>query len=420
MSEEIRSGASVPEARQGALSRVVALLRDGRFRAIWAGQAVSALGDPVQFIALAVYVLRRAGSPLALGGVAMAMTAPRVLAGLLSGALTDRFDPIRIMIACDLTSAVTSFTLAVLIAFDAPLWAFYPVLIVAGLSSGAFTPAAGAMVPRVVAAPALQQANSLMQLSPQIAIVLGAPLGGALVARAGPFAGVLVNGATFCVAALSALMVKPRMPADRVERRAAPGALFRSVWQGFRHARSTPWIGILLLMDVVVGFATAGQLSVGLPFYATTTFGAGGLGVILAGFGAGSCLGMVGAGLARTPARRGRAFCLLQLMEAPLFACMPFFGLVAATLLFAAIGALNGVALILYFSVLQERVDAPFMGRIMALSAVAGASLQPLSQLCTAWVAEAVGVSVPFVAAGALVGVASAAGLLHRSIRELR
>ena len=83
----------------------MAHVTDGRgdpFRRVWAGQAISALGDAFAFVAIPLLVLEATGSVARMGLVSATGVAAQMIGGLFSGAIADRVNRRKLMIACDL------------------------------------------------------------------------------------------------------------------------------------------------------------------------------------------------------------------------------------------------------------------------------------------------------------------------------
>ena len=78
------------------------LWRDRDFNIYWLGQTLSGLGDAFAAIALPLLVLQSTGSLHRMGRLTALVAVAHVVAGLASGALVDRVDRRRLMIACDL------------------------------------------------------------------------------------------------------------------------------------------------------------------------------------------------------------------------------------------------------------------------------------------------------------------------------
>src|SRR3954453_3059926 len=89
--------------RPGGLSRVRLLspLRHRDFRLLWGGMCVSLLGDGVFMVALAWQVYALWDAPTAMAVVGIAMTVPMVAFLLVGGAVSDRFERRRVMLASD-------------------------------------------------------------------------------------------------------------------------------------------------------------------------------------------------------------------------------------------------------------------------------------------------------------------------------
>ena len=127
--------------RPGGFARVGLLrpLRSRDFRLLWAGQSISLVGDGIFLIAMAWTAFQLWNSPASLSIVGIAMTVPIIGCLLLGGAVSDRFDRRKVMIAADavrtlvvgliaaldLTGALDFATFAVLVALYGAATAFF-------------------------------------------------------------------------------------------------------------------------------------------------------------------------------------------------------------------------------------------------------------------------------------------------------
>lgn len=90
----------------GALGQTrVPLRRDGVFRRYWLARVISLLGSMVTWVALPVLVYQVTASSVWTALVTVAQGAPYLGVGLLAGAVADRGDRRRLMVATDLASA---------------------------------------------------------------------------------------------------------------------------------------------------------------------------------------------------------------------------------------------------------------------------------------------------------------------------
>jgi MFS family permease len=189
---------------------MLAVLRQRNFALLWAGGLISMLGDWLLFIALPFYIYDLTGSALATGAMFIAETLPILLFGSIGGVFADRWDRKKTMIVADLLRAAL---LLLLLAVRTPewLWVIYLVAFVQSSVGQFFNPAKGALIPQLVDEPQLMPANSLNSLGVELTRLIGAPLGGALMALMGLPSVVIVDCVSFVVSALLiGLIVTPR------------------------------------------------------------------------------------------------------------------------------------------------------------------------------------------------------------------
>ena len=85
--------------------RRLPLRHDAAFRRYWLARVISLSGSVVTYVALPVLVYQITGSSLWTGLVTVSEAAPYLCVGLLAGAVADRLDRRRLMVATDLASA---------------------------------------------------------------------------------------------------------------------------------------------------------------------------------------------------------------------------------------------------------------------------------------------------------------------------
>jgi MFS transporter, DHA3 family, tetracycline resistance protein len=165
----------------------------------------------------------------------------------------------------------------------------------------------------------------------------------------------------------------------------------------------------------------AGPITVGLPILARNDLaaGAGGFGLLLAGFSAGSIGGLLLAGAGETLRRRGRIYCLLALLQAPCIAAVAVTPLPLSVAALAGFGLLNGVSEVVWWGLVQERVAPEMFGRVVSIATLLLLGVQLASQLATGFLVEAIGAGPLFLAAGAFVLVASLAGLRTSRLNDI-
>jgi MFS family permease len=187
---------------------VLTTLRNRNLALLAAGGLVSSVGDWLLIIALpfAVYQLTR--STVATGTMFLVQIVTSSLLAPVAGTLVDRWDRRRTMLIADLARAVL---LLPLLAFhsecDLPL--LYGVAFGQSLVGSVFGPAKSALIPRLVHAQNLTATNALLGVGDELAMLVGAPLGGAIFAVVGLTGTTLLDSGTFLVSALLITFVRP-------------------------------------------------------------------------------------------------------------------------------------------------------------------------------------------------------------------
>ena len=177
---------------------------------VWLGaMGLSLLGTQVLAFGMTWAAASLSG---ALAGLVLtAVTLPRVLLLLVGGAVADRAGPFRVLLLGD--GVMVAVTLGLALALGAV--GISPALLIgAGLAVGLvdafYLPASGTM-PRLLApGAALPRAMAARQLTGQLALFGGAPLGGLLVALAGLATAAFFDVATFALMFLALVLLRPR------------------------------------------------------------------------------------------------------------------------------------------------------------------------------------------------------------------
>lgn len=244
---------------------------------------VSGFGDGVTLVALTLLVAPR--GPYAVSGLLLAATLPR-LAGPLLGALGDRADARAVLSttalvqgACVLAIALTQPPLPVL------------ALLVAGSAVGAtvFGATIRRTVPELVPADRLAQANAWTASAGNSSVLLGSAVGGLLFVAVGTRGALLVDAASFVVAALLLRRLPPVPPTDGPR----TGLLADSL-AGLAHVRTDPAVQALVLGTfLLVAFLALDNVA--LVFLVTGDLGAspGSYGLVQAAYGVAMVLGSV-------------------------------------------------------------------------------------------------------------------------------
>ena len=179
------------------------------FLLVWTGLLISGIGTRFSAFALGIWVLEKTGSTLDFAMIFVAMSIPALIVLPFAGALVDRWNRRRVMIACELGSAGTIAGLATLNAFDLlQIWHSYVGVGVSALCNAFMQPAYGASVPLLASPENLSRANGLIQTGNAIAL-LGGPLLAGILYKIIGIAGILfVDAATFLAGALCLFLAR--------------------------------------------------------------------------------------------------------------------------------------------------------------------------------------------------------------------
>lgn len=415
------------------LGNLLAPLRVRDFCLLFVGQMISTIGDMFYAVALPWLMLSSGHTPQELGIVLATYGVPRVGTLLLGGLLSDWLRPRRVMLLADIMRALLVGVLAVLVftgrtgvlplcAVAAPLGAF----------AGLFLPAYYAVLPEILGADALQAGNALNTSSLQLALLIGSGLAGLVVSRLQSGPAFVVDALTFVVSALTLILMrgehrsaeavtaqKEQALAQEASGREATFAQDITFW---RLIRTWRLLQVAFLVIIFGNFLFNGLFEVALPTLARDQFmsGAGGYGLLLAMFGAGSLLGGLIAGSLGKIAHRGLLMLICIMTLGVLYSFVPFAGgLPGAALLIGCAGLTNGMLTVLAFTVMQQQAPPHLLGRLLGIFLFASLGLYPLSVALVGVVSSHVGPVILFPISGAMMLGAAAFGWLQRDIRKL-
>jgi MFS family permease len=190
-------------------------MRDRRLLSSAVG--LSALGDFLGFIPLALWVQERTGSGIAVAGLFIALWTPSVILGGPAGLLADRVEGRRLLRDVSLAQAAIAAVLA--FTFDG-LAATLALTALLGVGVALAQPAEFALAPAVAGGGGVAAANGRIEAARYIGFTLGPVLGGLLAAAGGTRVALLVNAASFLAVAIAAQALRARREPTRGNRSA--------------------------------------------------------------------------------------------------------------------------------------------------------------------------------------------------------
>jgi MFS family permease len=384
--------------------RVLVLLRRRpELRRLFLAHAVSRAGDAFNSVALVLLVFQLTGSGRDVATTVAFEVAPVLLLGPVAGLLADRLPRRRVMVAADLLRAGLAVTLALATGSVALAYG-----VAFGLSVGslAFNPAASSLLPEVVDAEEVVDANTALWTVAVTAQIVLAPLAGVLIATAGVGVAFGLNAVSYLVSALLLLGLHAgRTPADMTVRG------WKGVAAGITAVRTHPLLARLAVVQILASLS-AGATSGLLVVLAADWLGVGpsGFGVLLGAIGVGAALGPL---VLRSRIRAGDRRWLFgpYALRGGVDLALASVGnpIVAAGAL-AAYGVGTSTGMIAYQSTLQMQVPTELRGRTFALYDVLWNAARLVSLGAGGLLADAVGIRAVYVVAGLLLLAAAAVG----------
>ncbi|MFY9823191.1 MAG: MFS transporter [Thermoanaerobaculia bacterium] len=399
------------------------------FRNLWIGATISLLGDQFYLVALPWLVLQLTKSSLALGTIMMTAAIPRAVLMLVGGAVTDRFSARRVLTMTATVRAVLVGAVAALIWFDLiRLWQLYALTFAFGVADAFSFPAGSALIPTLVQPEQLQPANALFQSSTVLTQMAGPAPAGLLIKSWGIAAALFFDALSFLavLAALFRIPDPPKAPAPTPAGAAGAPArpsMLHSIVEGLRAVRKDPPLMSLMVIFAAINFCVAGPIGVGLAALAKFRFSSEvAFGTLLSSFSAGTLVGIVLGGTVKRPRRRGLQFTVMSLLtglELAGIGLVPAkLGLIAIAVLLAVMGLGVGFVNVQFSSWMQMRVERALLGRVMSVLMFAAVGLVPVSLVLSGALAQW-SLGGLFIAAGAVLVVASSVALSGKAAREI-
>lgn len=404
------------------------LRRRGVARLIGAGLA-SEVGDWLLLIALPLFVLDLTGSAFVTATVFVLELLPSVVFAPVAGVLADRYDRWRLI---GVVATIQAVALIPLIAVDSvrELWIVYLVVVVESLLGTIIEPARAAAASALVDESELLSLNGILGITSSLSRLVGGPAGGLLYGLTGLTGVILVDAASFLVAA--ALVVTghasgataPGSP-DSGSAPAAGGSGLRGMvtdWrEGLRFITASAALRRVLAVTAVMGLAQGAFLVLFVLFVVRDVSGAAADVGLLRGVQAIGAL--AGGAVLAVLARRIRPVPLLA-------GSLIFFGVVSLgtwnlpnltvefgwyVALFIIVGVPSVIGLTSLMTLLQMHAPDRVRGRVLsAFFAVYGA-LQALGMLLSGVVGTGAGLTATLQVQG---GLYLLAGLLALALRR--
>jgi MFS family permease len=279
------------DSREGPSKLRMALraLRHRNYRLFFIGQLISLIGTWMQMVAQSWLVYRLTGSSFLLGTVGFASQIPVFLLAFIGGAVADRFNRHKIVIATQTAAMILAFILSVLtLTHTVRVWHIVVLAALLGIVNAFDMPGRQAFIVQLVEKKDLMNAIALNSSIFNGARILGPSIAGILIAGIGEGWCFFANGVSYIAVIVGLLLMKlgPSLPAARSR------SGFRNLLEGFVYVRRMRTIRALLLLLALVSLVGM-PYSVLMPIFADKILdvGARGLGILMGATGIGALIG---------------------------------------------------------------------------------------------------------------------------------
>jgi MFS family permease len=257
--------------------------------------AISLVGNVLSAIAIPWFVLQTTGSAAQTGITGFFTILPVVLAGLFGGTLVDRLGYKRTSIIADIASGVTTALIPLLyLTIGLEFWPLMALVFLGALLDAPGSTARNALLPELaeLAQMPIERATSLIHIIERGSRLIGAPLGGLLIALMGTENVLWLDAASFFISAgIIAVTIKVHRPAQPEEEQKS-GSYFGELREGLRFIYNDKLMLAIVIMIMVTNFMDAVFSGVVQPVFVKQVYGeALDLGLLIAANGGGAVIG---------------------------------------------------------------------------------------------------------------------------------
>ena len=371
------------------------------YRGLLASSGLSNLADGILQISLPLMTLQLTGSPSAVAGISVAMGLPWLLFVLHAGAIADRLDRRRVMIAVQLGRVGVAGALAVIVSTgNEAVWMLYVAAFAFGTMETLFDTSAQSIIPTIVGTTHLTRANGrLVAVETITNEFVGPPLGGVLLG-----AGVALSLGTTAGGFLLAAFVLASVPGSFRPARGTTGTRLRDdIVEGLRFQ----WRHRLLRRFTIIGGASNILTMAALALLPALVVAPGpmdlsevGFGLLLTASAAGSLVASVSVAVVEQTVGRRRLLLLCILFDGAALAAFGTGNVVVATLASVVFGA--GIVFwnIVVVSVRQRIVPDHLLGRVNAANRMVTLGAVPAGAAIGAALVRVVEVTTVFACSG--------------------
>jgi MFS family permease len=318
---------------------------------------------------------------------------PLVLFTLVGGVIGDRFPRAALVGLTDILIAVfVMFNGISLITGNGSVLIFVITGAIGGFLNAIWYPAMSALTSDLAEPKILQESNSAIMLSSNVAMIVGTSIGGVLVATLGAGWAIFVDGVTFLIAGLLVFALRAATPVNKTEEHEST---FQQLKTGWREFRTRTWVFVIVISFSFLVAMERAVYSVLGPLVADKQLGGPKpWSIILTAWAIGSVVGVLFAAKIKPkyPIR------IAVVTQFPIF--FWFFSLANANQiwLIAVISFFVGISFdffyVLWITTLQQQIPKESLSRVMAYDVLGSLSLAPIGIAIAGPLAEVIGTEI--------------------------
>lgn len=394
------------------------LWRNRDYVLLWSGQTISTIGGSVSLLAFPLLVLAVTGSALQ-SSIALALrTLPRTFSMFFAGALVDRWDRKRVMIACDIGRALSIASIPLVLSLGHLTFGqlcFNALL--EGTLQSFFEVAYSSSLGQVVSSEQLSTAIGQEEVVEGITSLLGPSLAGLLFSMASllPF---IADAISYTASFVTLFLI--RTPFQQV-RADARRHLVLEIREGFAWMWRQPVLRTMNLVNSVGALIIPGSTLVLIVLakqqHASDTL----LGVVVACGGIGALISSLLSPLIQRFLNVGRAILITRwvfVLLWPLYMLLPHFWLLGVVAFL--IGFADPIEDVPYFSYRLAIIPDRLRGRVISACRLFTSVSNPLGLLLTGWSLEHWGTAPTIIIASVVLGATALAFSCSKAIRQAR
>jgi hypothetical protein len=353
---------------------------DRDFGVFFCTQGISNIGDAAWSVLIPLYVLQLTHNPLQVSAIAVIEAVSFAVLRLPFGALADRLECRRLMIAADIARTLLTAVIPLATALHAAtLTVIYIVIVPIEAFSALFDSAAGAAVPMLVTEDKRAVAYAWQESFESVAWVIGPPVGGLLAVAFGTGKALGLDSLSFLVSVAGLLAISKRFEPE-------PDAADEPVWASMRSGLRLMTADRVLRRDQLIWSLYSilgGSIVLGLVYVGTK----GGTGdavlatLAVAAYAAGSAVGTLAAAKFENVPSLWLAEAVGLTVAAAGAALLAVGGVAAIITGGALFGLGEGLVLVFHLTLRARATPDGYFGRITGVAAVAGQITSGLSMV---------------------------------------